>query len=243
MSRYTKQIYNIFLSCILFYMLSTSHLYGQLVPANNDSLPEALSERQRIRQLPANFLKGIAASNYKKDSKIEYFPLTSLELPSVFLPANSTHPRMLTLLQIQRARQNIPREPYQTWSQLLKEQTDPYIIQNNPVLKEPTLKSVEDIKTLAFIYRVENDERYLIAITKLLSQLPEPPKVVNIEGGANSHGWGDFLESAQAIPAICVALDLVYDDIETSIRNRTRRILSEIAQQLLNALILSLIHI
>ena len=222
---------------LLVSIMVLSSIEGQQKEISSDTLSMQRQGSKTVRQLPSEFLKGIAASNYKKDSKIEYFPLTSLELPSIPLTEMKIRPRLITEPQIRRAQQKIFREPFRSWYQLLKEQTDRYILEGDPVLNRPVFRIAEDIKALAFIYRIEGDIRYLEAAEKLLAQLPEPPKVVNLEGGSNGQGWGDFLESAQAMPAICVALDLLYQDLEKLVRDNTRRILSELSQQLLDALL------
>jgi hypothetical protein len=184
-----------------------------------------------------SFLKGIAASNYTKPIFLEIIPTTAKEMVRIPVPVVNFRPRLITIYQLDLARQNILHEPYLGWYQLIKENADRYINGSQAFLISPVIRQAEDIKNLAFIYWIEGDPRYLEAAEKLLKQLPEAPKIYNLEGGKGSVGWGDFLQSAQAVPAICVAVDLIYNDMDPDLQKEVRRKLLEVTTQLMDAVV------
>jgi hypothetical protein len=184
-----------------------------------------------------SFLKGIAASNYTKPTLIEIIPTTAKETVQIPVPVANFRPRLITSKQLDNARRNIYREPYQNWYELIKERVDRYVEGAPPVLMQPVYIQAEDIKNLAFVYQIEGDIGYLLAAENLLKQLPEAPEIFNLEGGRAKAGWGDFLQSAQAVPEICVANDLIYEDMNPDLRSEVRRKLLNVTAQLMDAVI------
>ncbi len=190
-----------------------------------------------LKSLPASFLKGIVAANYSKKSWIEDFPLTAVELPSRYLTTPSVHPRLLTNFQLERVRQRLGRYPFLDWYQSMKEQVETGLFRTRLADGRLVAGVSEFIKNLAFLYRVEGDPRYLKKATELLAELPEPPEILNFEGGRNGQGWGDFLQSSQALLDTWVALDLLYNDLPPDLRHQVRRKLLIITRQVTEALL------
>ena len=56
-----------------------------------------------------------------------------------------------------------------------------------------------------------------------------------MQGGIVGEGWGDYLESAQAIVSLCVALDLIYNDINEEVLEMTLRKMFIRTDQILNS--------
>ncbi|MCB9069337.1 MAG: heparinase II/III family protein [Calditrichae bacterium] len=193
---------------------------------------------KNIKKIPESVLKGIVAAGYRRENLLEQLPLTALELPQIYLPENVAHPRLISETQLFRAQQNLIRSPFSNWFWLLKMQTEPYLqdfFRPEPFL----LRQAEDMKSLAFLYRITGEKRYLSALERLLAALPEPPEIVNFEGGKNSVGWGDYLESAQSAIPVAVALDLVCNDLSDEIRNDAFEKLAQISRQLMDAVLLA----
>lgn len=225
--------------CLLFLLTGTADLMSQSSLFHRDSLQvwESPDPLPPVKSLPGALLKGIAAANFKKTNPIELIPYTALELPRLYLSTPMPHPRLITPMQLRHARQNRFRAPQQQWYQLMKDRVEKYMSSNNLQLRGLLFRQAEDIKTLAFLYHIDNDTRYLQAAILLLEQLPEPPVIINLEGGANSTGWGDFLLSAQALMPLCVALDLLYNDMPPDLRQTVRRKLTQVSQQLLDGML------
>ena len=193
--------------------------------------------RPSVRRLPAALLRGIAAANYQIPGINEYVPLTALEMTVPLLPPGRGRPRLLSASQLQTvaARRRLP--PYDDWYRRLHEGAEPYL---RPVNQRPggrLAQYAEQIKALAFLYHVEADQRYRDAALSLLSQLPEPPEIINLEGGAINRGWGDFLLSAEAMIPVLVAADLLYEEMSADLRHEVRRKTLTVARQLDDALI------
>ena len=212
---------------LLFLMLSWSSSYNAL---------HAQEGAKRLLQLPKDLLKGIAAADFQKTSALEYLPFTAIELPRDYLESGLSRPRLISNVDIRRARMQLYRDPYTNWHQLMIQQVERFTT-GTPRLSQLVYNQAEEIKVLAFLYRLEGDERYRDAALSLLRQLPEPPKIINLEGGRNQRGWGDFLESARALVPICVAVDLLYDEMDPDLQWQVRDRLSRVAAQLNNSLI------
>ncbi len=189
-----------------------------------------------LRKLPKEFLKGIAAADFQKTSALEYLPFTALELPRDHLAAGLSRPRLIRSTDIHRARAQLYREPYMQWHRLLISQVERFT-NGSARLPEPIVRRAEEIKTLAYLYHLEEDDLYRDAAIELLRQVPEPPVIINLEGGRNTSGWGDFLQSAQALVPICVAVDLLYEDLDPDLLMQLRTRISGVAAQLHNSLI------
>ncbi|MEE9117243.1 MAG: heparinase II/III family protein, partial [Calditrichia bacterium] len=188
--------------------------------------------KKSIKKLPVEILKGIVAGDYKKPGWNEYVPSDGFTLADLPLITYNKHPRMITESQVLSAKKNINRPPYLNWyNWLIREASKDNIYPNSPMYK-----LADRLKILAFLYRVDDNPQYLIRINKLLKFVPEPHTRLTLQGGKRGVGWGDFLESAQALTALCVAMDLVYHNIDEVLRKDTIRKMLQITQQLLSAM-------
>jgi hypothetical protein len=187
---------------------------------------------KNVKKIPKEILKGIIAGDYEKIGWNEYIPRDGFTLSDLPLITEDNHPRMITKAQILKAKNNIHRSPYIIWYNLLIREAGKENIYPN----SPMYKIADKLKILAFLYCIEDDPNYLMRIHKLLRFVPESHTYLTFQGGKRGVGWGDFLESAQALTVLCLAMDLVYYDIDKSLRKETIRKMLKITQQLLESM-------
>jgi len=224
-------MFKIFL--IIFYIISPIFSFAKESKFHKDSLStkSTINKSNLVKKIPVEIIKGIVASDFKKLGWNEYVPKDAMEFQVIPLPTMRHHPRLITEFQIEQAKQNIKNFPYNNWfNQVYKSQFNLRSILFNPVNKV-----ADRIKMIAFLYKIEGDRKYLIQVEDLLLRLPDPPLINNLQGGIVGKGWGDYLESAQAIVSFCVALDLVWNDINEDIRESTLQKMFVRTDQILNS--------
>lgn len=222
-----------------FVLVLSLSLFAQHRPFHRDSLKADSTGNSAAKVLQdglAGLVKGIFRGDYRPYGQIEYIPESAIDLPNRLLPSSRARPRLLTLAQINAARSNRLREPYADWEQLLLTRANQRLRQPLPSSADLVVPYAEDIKILAWLYRLTNQQRYRDRAIALLLKLPPPPEIINLEGGDNSRGWGDYLLSAEALPALWVALDLLWYDLTLAQQLRIRGLLTGVAQQLADAL-------
>jgi hypothetical protein len=219
--------FSIYIISILFSVTA----FTQETIFHKDSLLTKSNRSFNLQKIPVEILKGIVAADYKKLGWNEYIPKDGLEFPDIPLKALKSHPRLITEIQIKYAIENIRRQPFRQWYGHLK--NAPSNI--NSSLFNPLFKVADRIKMIAFLYKIEGEKKYLRQLEGLLSQIPNPPLSNNVQGGIVGQGWGDFLESAQAINSLCVALDLTFNELDEAILEATLQKMFIRTDQILHA--------
>jgi len=176
-------------------------------------------------------LKGIINSRYKKPGWREYLMPDRFEIPPAYVSTLSPHPRLITISQIYNVKTRINQQPYSEWYTYLVQ----YANSNNSsygLVREKAKK----LKALAFLYHLNRDNQYLTRAISLFNELPEAPKIVNLEGGAPNRGWGDFLQCADAIPDICAAYDLLFNQLPNPLKESVKQKTLSVVKQLIDAI-------
>ena len=215
---------------IVLILLSVT-AFTQEAKFHKDSLAAKSNQGFELQKLPVEILKGIVAADYKKLGWNEYVSKHGLEFPEVPLKTLKSHPRLITQFQINQAKKDIRKQPYRQWYNHLKNAP----LSVNSSWFNPLFKVADHIKIIAFLYKIEGDKKYLRQMEDLLSQIPDPPLSNNVQGGIVGQRWGDFLESAQAIISLCVALDLTFDELEEGILESTLKKMFIRTDQILHA--------
>ncbi|MEJ2635036.1 MAG: hypothetical protein P8184_07060 [Calditrichia bacterium] len=175
--------------------------------------------------------EGVLYSRYKKPGWREYIMPDRLELTCMSSAGLPPQTRLLTAYQINLIKIRKNRAPYDRWYRLVRQKAD------QPVL--PRYGRVTEIarqaKACALLYCIEKDPAYLHKTIDLLDRLPEPPAIADLEGGKPNSGWGDYLQSAEAVPSLCVTYDLLQEELPPQIRVDTKRKVLEVVEQLVNA--------
>lgn len=152
-------------------------------------------------QQPENLFKGLGQGILRGTPGLvgwnEYLVPGRLEIPRSYLPETFVHPRFIPMSG--RGATN------SGWQE---------IVEFAPVLRRIANvpgAMVRDkarwAKLCAILYRLTWQASYLEEGKKMLISLPEAPEIVSLEGGRSGEGWGEFLESAEAIPDLVVAYD------------------------------------
>lgn len=202
---------------------------------HKDSLnvPNTFPNVPGYKQITAELLKGVLSGDYKKPGWNEYVPRDNLSIDHVPLPAGRSRPRFITSSQLRQARHNRMLEPYHQWYQNMLRAVKTYNFSNEP---RNVFKRTNHLKILAFLYKLENDFKYINQIERILANLPSPPNYITVQGGILGKDWGDYLESAQAISTLCVALDLVYDQLPVTLRRTVIEKMMVLIRQLIDGL-------
>ncbi|GAB4368100.1 MAG: hypothetical protein Kow0042_09090 [Calditrichia bacterium] len=154
-----------------------------------------------------------------------------LELSS-YIPGDlPPHPRLLFTDHFRRARWNLGRKPYRDWYFLLRQQADLPVYGHYSRVRNLARQA----KACAALYQWEANPAYRQKVQDLLRQLPEPPEIIDLEGGRANEGWGDFLQSAEAIPDLCVAYDLMLAELPGELTAAVKRKTLGVVQQLIDA--------
>lgn len=176
-------------------------------------------------------VKGIAAGDFKKPGWNEYTARDNLNIDRVFIRNQQDHPRLISKRQLEIARTRINLPPYNLWYQKLKHAADSYDVNNEP---EHPVDRADNLKILAFVYYLEKDEHYLQKIERILEKFPAPPG--SFTYAVPGKDWGDNLEAAQTISALCVGLDLVYNDLPADLRESILYKIGPVINQLSDAI-------
>ena len=191
------------------------------------------------KELPGFLLKGIAAGDYQAGSPLEYLPLSAAEVPLLPAPGIKARPHLFNDYQLQGVAFRQNREPLASWLAALESQVAPLLNGTPPNPAGLLQTRSENIKALAFLFRHSADPGYLDALISQLEAIPPAPALYNLEGGPGGSGWGDYLQSAEALIPLCVATDLVYGDLPPELALRLRRIFQEVAGQLYRGITLT----
>ena len=159
----------------------------------------------------------------------------NLELPSVLPAALPPHPRLLTPAQFQSARFAINRSPQREWFLLLRQQADLPVRNFYRRVNSLAIQA----KACAVMFRLTGEAVYREKALTLLKQLPDPPEIIDPEGGAADRSWGDYLQSAEPVPDICVVYDLLYDEMPLALRETVERKVLGVTEQLIDAFMLT----
>ena len=221
----------IFLLCLLFVFNdgTTQPIKQQGKTKNRNSIPQV------TKNTCSFLLNGILNGRYKKPGYREYFVSNQLELPEFKPGTLPPHPRLITAAQLRRARSNVIIRPYRDWYLLTRHRADNSCYAPNQIVAQ----LAEQAKACAFLYKLEDNPIYRQKAFHLLAQLPKPPEILNIQGGEYNCGWGDYLQSAEAVPALCVAYDLLEDEMPLDLKVDVERKLLGVVQQLVDGFTLT----
>ncbi|KAA3614111.1 MAG: hypothetical protein D8M58_18120 [Calditrichaeota bacterium] len=223
--------------CLLtlcLFSFSQFQLYAQVSHFDKDSLLASENRlKKEIKSLPADFLKSILKADYKKPGWNEYIPKDGIPILDITLPQMNSRPRFFSQQEIENAKSKILTMPYRDWYLKLKREVQ----RDNLNSSLPVFYFSNRLKMLALLYKIDGDIEYLRKFESLLKAIPEPPQDLNLQGGTQFEGWGEFLESAQAIATLCPAIDLVYDDLNRQLREDIRRKMLIVTGQLQESLL------
>ncbi len=189
---------------------------------NSGSIPPWISNSGQA------LIKGIAEGPYKKPGWREYLVRDRIELEVDYPPGPMPHPRLLTPLQIRQAAISLSTDPQRKWYRQVRSNAT----QSAILGRRKARQIAEQAKSCAFVYRMEGNPYYLNQAISLLRLLPEPPGIVNLEGGNAEGRWGDYLQSAEAIPDLCVACDLLYNELPDIEKREIERKIAGVVRQL-----------
>ncbi|GAB4168733.1 MAG: hypothetical protein Kow00108_01970 [Calditrichia bacterium] len=165
----------------------------------------------------------------------EYLPRQWLEFPRDYLTTLPSHPRLLPIDNPQLLLQRVRREPYSDWYKQLIQQ---YHANKEVALDKHTVMTRRSlfVKQAAFLYRLTGNTAYLHDAIRILGDLPAPSSEVNLEGGTPGVGWGDYLESAEALMDLLVGYDLIFTEIPAYQKNSIEETILKINEQLIGAM-------
>lgn len=186
-----------------------------------------------VQTLPEDFLMSVLKADYKKPGWNEYIPKDGVPVLDLPLPTMTSRPRFINERDINNAVSKLNTMPYSDWYSKLKREVQRNNLNNNL----PLFYTTNRLKMLAFLYKLDGNVEYLVEFESLLKTIPEPPEILNIQGGKQHDDWGEYLESAQALATLCPALDLVYNDINPNLLEDTRRKMLIVTGQLQEALL------
>ena len=221
MNNYISQFRNIKLIIWLFLFIC----YGFQLPIFAQSnVVEKLGDG-------ASFLaNGVLNGRYKKPGWNEFIMPHRLEIGGSRIIRPQSHPRLVNISGFTRISQSSPESA--RWVQLIRQAA------NQPVSGNyPRVKSWSPVaKAAAFMYKSERQPIYLQKVIDFFKQLPEPPEIVDFEGGTADIDWGDFLQSTEPIPDLCVAYDLLYGDLPVAVRQEFERKIIGVSETLIDGL-------
>ncbi|MFZ0389788.1 MAG: heparinase II/III family protein, partial [Calditrichia bacterium] len=173
-------------------------------------------------------LKGVLYGRYKKPGWREFIMPDRLELPIARQFSAGKRPRLLSQNSIRLARARRLQKIYREWYRLILQEAQSPLPPDNFRVSALAGRA----KAAAFLYRVEERGHWRRRALELLEMLPEPPQIINLEGGPAGRDWGDYLQSAEALPDLCVAYDLLADEIPGDLRFEVERKILRVAAQL-----------
>ncbi|GAB4335451.1 MAG: hypothetical protein Kow0037_15320 [Calditrichia bacterium] len=183
-----------------------------------------------FEELPPYLFNGVIQSRYKQPGWNEFVMPLRIEFDSRSPRSINHHPRLLPNYLFQEARQRINQPEFAVYYQMLNRLAG----SSSGFTRVTQLAAAA--KANAFFYLLKNDPRYLEKSIRILNQLPEPPVVVDWEGGVADRDWGDYLQSAEPIFDLCVTYDWLYADLPLRTREELERKVLQVTEQLITAL-------
>jgi hypothetical protein len=177
-------------------------------------------------------LDGIIKGPYQKPGWREYVMPDRMEIPLDFLsPRINSHPLFWFPAEIKNA--SLSTDPQViNWLRTLRQAVTGF---NSSQKSALVFKRASIAKSAAFLYYMEGNPSYLQQAISILTHLPDPPEIRDLEGGVPGTGWGDFLESAQAMGDLMVCYDLIWNNLTSQERARFEKIILKVINQLIDA--------
>ncbi|RMG31968.1 MAG: hypothetical protein D6732_14085, partial [Methanobacteriota archaeon] len=187
---------------------------------------------QSIKQVIQKGLEGIIRGPYQKPGWREYFMPDRMEIPRDYLPpVINNHPVLWTPSELRSVAYS-NNSLSQQWIQIMRQAV---LAKQNISNETVVFKRAAIAKNAALLYYIDGNPSYLQQAVFILTHLPDPPAVINLEGGTPGKGWGDFLESAQAIADLMVCYDLVYNHLTPQQRSRFEKVTLSVINQIIDA--------
>ena len=209
--------------CLIFFITCNKSYFA----VKSDQIPF-------LKQLSDEVISGIIKANYREAPIDEIFPINQIPFSGIRLPQKYEHPCLLFNQSNQdRIRMRKNRDPFRKWAiQILNAALDYSSDPTSSLLAE--LPRSKIAKLNAFAWFLNGNQEFLQTAKSAMMNISDTSPPVTAEGGKYGQGWGDWMQSAEALQNYAVSYDILFYQFSETERNLIEQKLVDQTDQLYN---------
>jgi Heparinase II/III-like protein len=187
-----------------------------------------------LKQLSEEAISGILKANYRETPIDEIFSINQVTFSRIRLPLKYEHPCLLFNQSNQdRIKMRKNRDPYRKWTNYIVNAALGYSADPTSLFLAELPRS-EIAKLNAFSWFLSGNQEFLQTAKSAMMNISDTSPPVTAEGGNYGQGWGDWMQSAEALQNYAVSYDILFYQLSETERNIIEQQLIDQTDQLYN---------
>ncbi len=209
--------------CLLFFITCNKSFFA----VKSDQIPF-------LKQLGEEVISGIIKANYRETPVDEIFSINQIPFSRIRLPLKYEHPCLLFNQSNQdRIKMRKNRDPFRKWANQILNAASDYSSDPTSLLLAELPRS-EIAKLNAFAWFLNGNQEFLQIAKSAMLNISDTSHPVTAEGGNYGQGWGDWMQSAEALQNYAVSYDILFYQFSETDRNVIENKLVDQTDQLYN---------